>query len=82
MNLQEFQTAVASLSFGKTLPTARYLYAPDESALPEPVSSLVGKLRQRLALDASFNNIKLSPPMLNPLSSPDTFWPAPDSTRT
>ena len=62
MNLQEFQTAVASLPFGKTLPTARYLYAPDESALPEPVSSLVGKLRQRLALDTSFNIIKLSPP--------------------
>ena len=39
MNLQEFQTAVAALPFGKTLPTDRYLYAPDESVLPEPVAS-------------------------------------------
>ena len=62
MNLHEFQTAVATLPFGKTLPTARYLYAPDESALPEPVASFVAKIRQRLALAASFNVIKLSPP--------------------
>ena len=48
--------------FGKTLPTAHYPYAPDESALPEPVASFVAKIRQRLALDASFNIIKLSPP--------------------
>jgi len=62
MNLQEFHSAVASLPFEKTLPTARYLYAPDESALPEPVASFVAKIRQRLALDASFNILKLSPP--------------------
>jgi DNA phosphorothioation-associated putative methyltransferase len=61
MNLSDFQTAVAALPFGKTLPTARYIYAPDESMLPEPFATLVSKLRQRLALDASFNIIKLSP---------------------
>ena len=58
MNLQEFQAAVAALPFGK----ARYLYAPDESALPEPVAFFVGKIRQRLGLGPVFNIIKLSPP--------------------
>ena len=70
MNLQEFQAAVSALPFGKTLPTARYLYAPEESALPEPVSSFLGKIRRRLALDASFNGIETFLLSLTPRLSP------------
>ena len=73
MNQPEFQAAVSALPFGKTFPTARYLYAPDESVMPEPVSSFVGKFRRRLALDASFNMIKTLRRSLIPRLSPGTL---------
>jgi len=61
MNLQEFQTSIDALPFGKQLPTARYVFAPDESSLPEPLATFIGKLRQRLDLPGEFNILKLSP---------------------
>ena len=43
------------------MPTARYVFAPDESSLPEPLATFIGKLRQRLGLPGEFNILKLSP---------------------
>ena len=61
MTRPQFQAAVAALPFGKTLPAARYLYAPDSSALPEPLASFLHALRQRLALGPDFAILKLAP---------------------
>lgn len=61
MTLSEFAAAIAALPYGKQLPTARYVFAPDESALPEPLASFIGKLRGRLGLSGEFNILKLAP---------------------
>ena len=61
MTRPQFQAAVAALPFGKTLPAARYLYAPDSSARPEPLASFLHALRHRLALGPDFAILKLAP---------------------
>ena len=60
MNLAEYQQAVDDLPFGKRLPTAIYVFAPDESTLPQGLANFVGKLLQRLGLSAAFNILKFS----------------------
>ena len=60
MNLAEYQHAVSGLTFGKRLPTALYVFAPDESALPQELARFVGKLRHRLELSPDFNILKFS----------------------
>src|SRR5690242_11282988 len=62
MNAQEFSVAIASIPFGKELPTARYVFAPDETVLTGPLPEFITKLRQRLGLTDAFNVLKLSGP--------------------
>ncbi len=59
MTFHEYQKAVEALPYGKRLPTARYVYTDAETPLPQPLSELVHRVRQRFASDGQHNLIKL-----------------------
>lgn len=58
MTFADYQQAVASLPYGKVLPTARYVYTDAECPLPEPLGTLIQVVRQRFAPDGPHNLVK------------------------
>lgn len=58
--LEDYQTALGQLSFGKVLPTARYVIDPTSADLPATLRVLVDRLRVRLELDGGYNVLKFS----------------------
>jgi DNA phosphorothioation-associated putative methyltransferase len=60
MDIAAFTEHVRSLPFGKKLPQATYVYAPDSAALPAELGSLIDRLRVQLELSAEFNVIKFA----------------------
>ncbi len=59
MKFAEYQQAVDDLPYGKRLPTARYVFANDETPLPEPLGALIHVIRQKFAPSGPHNLIKL-----------------------
>jgi len=66
---------VASLPFGKRLPTAHYFLDDGEGSVPPDLRDVLGKLREKLGIATDFNVIKLSTDCLKIsfLSYPDFF---------
>jgi DNA phosphorothioation-associated putative methyltransferase len=60
MDVAAFAEHVKALPFGKKLPQATYVYAPDSAALPPDLAALVDRLRAQLGLSAEFNVIKFA----------------------
>ena len=60
MDVAAFAEHVRALPFGKKLPKATYVYAPDSAALPPALAALVDRLRTQLALSAEFNVVKFA----------------------
>ena len=60
MDVATFANHVHSLPFGKKLPQATYVYAPDASVLPPELGQLVQRLRDDLGLATEFNVVKFS----------------------
>jgi DNA phosphorothioation-associated putative methyltransferase len=60
MRASDFETAVRDLGFGKTLPTAVYVYAPTSETLTPALQAVIDRLRLRLKLDDSYNVLKFS----------------------
>ena len=58
--LEDYQTALGQLSFGKVLPTAKYVIDPTSADLPATLRVLVDRLRARLELDDGYNVLKFS----------------------
>jgi DNA phosphorothioation-associated putative methyltransferase len=58
MDVTAFAEHVKSLQFGKKLPQATYVYAPDSAALPPELGLLVDRLRAQIQLSAEFNVVK------------------------
>jgi DNA phosphorothioation-associated putative methyltransferase len=59
MTFTDYQQAVEKMSYGKRLPTARYVFADSDNPLPEPLATLVSAIRQKFAPDEAHNLIKL-----------------------
>jgi len=57
-SLTAYQEAVASLSFGKVLPTAVYILDGPEFPIPESLRTISSRLRDRLQLGPEFNLLK------------------------
>ena len=60
MDVAAFAEHVRALPFGKKLPQATYVYAPDSAALPPDLAALVDRLRAQLRLSAEFNVVKFA----------------------
>lgn len=76
MDLAAIKHAVDDLSFGKRLPTARYVWDDGAGdALPPLLRAVCGELRRRLELGAEFNVLKFHTdrPKLSFLAYPDFF---------
>jgi len=58
MNVAMFVSCVQSLPFGKKLPRATYVYAPDGAVLPPELGQVIQRLRDDLGLAADFNILK------------------------
>jgi len=73
--LSRHQEAVMSLSFGKRLPRALYVLDGEGFQIPADLGSIVGTLRQQLAIGAEFNVLKFATDRLKIsfLSYPDFF---------
>ncbi len=57
-SLAAYREAVASLPFGKVLPTAVYVLDLPESPVPETLRTIANRLRERLQLGPEFNLLK------------------------
>jgi hypothetical protein len=60
MDVSAYAGHVQSLGFGKKLPQATYVLAPDERDLPRELADVVARLRGDLGLGADFNVMKFS----------------------
>jgi len=60
MDVATFASHVQALPFGKKLPRATYVYAPDVSILPGELGQLIQRLRDDLGLAADFNVVKFT----------------------
>jgi DNA phosphorothioation-associated putative methyltransferase len=60
MDVAAFAKHVRALHFGKKLPQATYVYAPDSAALPTDLAAVVDLLRAQLGLSAEFNVVKFA----------------------
>ena len=60
MDVAAFAEHVISLPFGKKLPQATYVYAPDSAALPIELGAIVERLRAQLELADDFNVLKFA----------------------
>ncbi len=60
MDVAAFAEHVRSLPFGKRLPQATYVYAPDSTALPDELRAIVDRLRAQMNLAADFNVLKFA----------------------
>jgi len=60
MDVATFASHVQALPFGKKLPRATYVYAPDLSVLPIELGQLMQRLRDDLGLAADFNVVKFT----------------------
>lgn len=84
-SLEEFQAALELLTFGKVLPTAKYVLDPTTLELPDTLRLLVDRLRTRLELDENYNVVKFSTRELKIsfLSYPDfTTTPHPELQKS
>jgi DNA phosphorothioation-associated putative methyltransferase len=57
-SLTAYQEAVASLPFGKILPTAVYIFDGPDFPVPESLRTIAGRLRDRLQLGPEYNILK------------------------
>ena len=60
MDVATFTEHVQSLPYGKKLPQATYVYAPDSSSVSEELRGLVDRLRGDLGLSSEFNVLKFT----------------------
>ena len=60
MDVATFASYVQSLAFGKKLPRATYVYAPDASVLRLEIGQLIQRLRDDLGLASDFNVLKFA----------------------
>ena len=60
MDVSAYTGHVQSLGFGKKLPQATYVLAPDQRDLPKELADVVVRLRGDLGLGADFNVLKFS----------------------
>ena len=60
MDVATFASHVQALPYGKKLPRATYLYAPDSSVLPVELGQLIQRLRDDLAVTSDFNVVKFT----------------------
>jgi DNA phosphorothioation-associated putative methyltransferase len=60
MDVATFANHVQALPFGKKLPRATYVYAPDSSVLPTELGQLMQRLRDELGLTSDFNVVKFT----------------------
>jgi hypothetical protein len=60
MEVATFASHVQALPFGKKLPRATYVYAPDLSVLPIELGQLMQRLRDDLGLTSDFNVVKFT----------------------
>jgi DNA phosphorothioation-associated putative methyltransferase len=60
MDVATFVSHVQALPFGKKLPRATYVYAPDSSVLPAELGQLIQRLRDDLGLTSDFNVVKFT----------------------
>lgn len=60
MDVSAYTALVQSLGFGKKLPQATYILAPDERDLPKELADVVVRLRADLGLGSDFNVLKFS----------------------
>ena len=58
MDLQEYQTILEGLSYGKRLPTAVYIYRGEGTKLPLPLEQLVGATAERCQVGPEFTVLK------------------------
>jgi DNA phosphorothioation-associated putative methyltransferase len=58
MTFADYQQAVENLSYGKRLPTAKYVFADSSTPLPDPLATLITALRQKFSPDGIHNLIK------------------------
>lgn len=57
-SLSAYQAAVASLTFGKVLPTAAYILDDPSFPVPDTLRTIADRLRERLQLGSEFNVLK------------------------
>lgn len=60
MDVATFASYVQGLPYGKKLPRATYIYAPDASVLPRELGQLIQRLRDDLGLTSDFNVVKFA----------------------
>ena len=60
MTSDDFREEIATLTFGKRLPEALYVFAPTSNNLPDRLRELVDGLRRRLEIPEAFNVLKFS----------------------
>jgi DNA phosphorothioation-associated putative methyltransferase len=60
MDVATFVSHVQAFPYGKTMPRATYVYAPDSSVLPAELGQLIQQLRDDLGLASEFNVVKFS----------------------
>lgn len=60
MDVATFASHVQGLPYGKKLPRATYVYAPDASVLPGELGHLIQRLRDDLGLASDYNVVKFT----------------------
>jgi len=75
MRLQDFQTAVQAISFGKRLPNAVYVHRGDGVAFDGPLKAIVDRLAELHGVGPDFNVLKFrtDAPRLSYLHYPNFF---------
>ena len=60
MEVSSYLAVVQSMPFGKKLPQATYVFAPEAGPLPIELAELVQRLRKDLMIASDFNVLKFS----------------------
>lgn len=60
MDVVTFVSHIQALPYGKKLPRATYVYAPDSAVLPMELGQLIQRLRDDLGLASDFNVVKFT----------------------